>query len=241
MQEQKKESNTHQEDSVEIADLEALAKSDKTPPKAEKYRIRIDKDVFVVEESGMTGRQLLILAGKNPNNFDIFKFVKGNAKPQKIGLDVFVDFTQPGLERFVTLPKEQKDGSMRSDFSLLSEDAEFLTDKSLRWEALIENRLQWLILYDYPVPEGYNLKSTELALQIPPAYPAAQIDMVYFFPPLVRNSGKAIRALSHQKINGKTFQRWSRHRNPGEWRPGLDNVATHLLLVDNWLQNELKR
>ncbi len=242
MKEERKENNAHPEELVGIVDLEALAKSDKQAPKAAKYRIRIDKEFFIVEQSGMAGRELLALAGKSPTNFDIFRFARGNPKPQKIGLDEFVDFTQPGLERFVTLPKEQKDGrENRKKFSLPAEDAEFLNSKGLQWEALIENGLQWLIICEYPIPSGYTVETVELGLQISPAYPAAQIDMVYFCPHLVRSSGRPIYALSHQQIDGRIFQRWSRHRNPGEWRPGLDNLSTHLLLVENWLEKELKR
>jgi hypothetical protein len=43
-------------------------------------------------------------------------------------------------------------------------------------------------------------------------------------------------------LDGKQFQQWSRHRtgaNP--WRPGLDNVCTHLLLVNSWLEKELRK
>lgn len=242
MTEQNKESNPSAEDLVEIADLEALAKSDKRPPKAKKYRIRIDKEHFTVEKPGLTGRELLILAGKQPECYDIFLMIRKNPKPQKIGLDEFVDFTKPGIERFVTLPKEQKDGrGTRKAFSLSAEDVEFLDNKGLQWETLIENGLNWLILYGFPVPTGYNSEAVDIALQISPAYPATEIDMAYFNPQLVRISGRPISCISQQSIDGKIFQRWSRHRNPGEWRPGLDNISTHLILVENWLEKELKR
>lgn len=243
MSDEKTESSTHIEDSVDIVDLEALAKSDKKPPKAKRYRIRIDKEHFVVEKPGLTGRELLVLAGKQPECYDIFQIIRRNPKPQKIGLDEYVDFSHdPAIERFVTLPKEQKDGrGSRQNFSLPAEDAEFLDNKGLRWEALVENGLRWLIIYDHLVPEGYNVQLVEVALQIAPNYPAAEIDMAYFHPGLIKKSGRAIYALSQQQIDGKNFQRWSRHRNPGEWRPGLDNISTHLVLVENWLEKELKR
>lgn len=242
MQDQKKESNTHTEETVEIADLEALAKSDKPPHKAKKYRIRIDKEHFTVEKPGMTGRELLVLAGKQPECYDIFQIIRKNPKPQKIGLDEYVDFTTPGLERFVTLPKEQKDGrGTRQTFSLPAEDVEFLENKGLQWETLSENGLQWLIIHDYPVPEGYNTQAVQIALQIVPNYPVAEIDMAYFYPQLSKKNGKGIYALSQQSIDGKIFQRWSRHRQPGQWRPGLDNISTHLILVENWIEKELKR
>jgi hypothetical protein len=222
--------------------LETLAKSNKKPPKAKKYRIRIDKERFDVEKPGFTGKELLILAGKQPECYDIYQIIHGNPKPQKIALDQYVDFTCPGIERFVTLPREQKDGrGTRQQFLLPAEDAEFLNQKGLQWEALSESNINWLLLHDYPAPEGYQQQTVQIALLIPPNYPAAEIDMAYFFPQLTLNSGKAINALSHQSIDGKIFQRWSRHRNPGEWRPGFDNISTHLVLVENWLEKELKR
>jgi len=101
--------------------------------------------------------------------------------------------------------------------------------------------LNWVIIYNCPVPDGYNVQVVDIALLIPPMYPAAEIDMAYFHPQLSRNNGRPIAALSAQIIDSKTFQRWSRHRNPSDWRPGLDNLSTHLILVENWLENELKR
>ena len=242
MTEKNNEGNFSSEESVEIADLEALAKSENSPPKAKKYRIRIDKEHYLVEKAGLTGRELLVLAGKQPEGYDIFQMIHKNPKPQKIGLDEYVDFTCPGIERFVTLPKEQKDGrGTRKDFSLPAEDAAFLNNKGLQWEALVENGLNWVIIYDYPVLIGYNASLVEIGLQIPPSYPSTEIDMAYFYPQLTRNSGGVINALSQQLIDGKIFQRWSRHRNPGDWRPGFDDISTHLILVDNWLEKELKR
>ncbi len=242
MTEQNKENNSPAEELVEVADLEALAKSDKKPPKAKKYRIRIDKEHFIVEKPGLTGRELLILAGKDPACYDVFLMVRKNPKPQKIGPDEYVDFTRPGIERFVTLPKEQKDGrGTRKAFSLPAEDVEFLDSKGLLWETLAENGLKWLIIYDYPIPTGYNSSTVDLALQITPTYPTTEIDMAYFFPQLTRNSGRPISCITQQGIDGRVFQRWSRHRKPGDWRPGLDDVSTHLMLVENWLEKELTR
>lgn len=94
----------------EIIDLEEYAKTGRKPPKAKRYRIRIDKNHYVVEVSAMTGRELLNLAGKTPaTNFMISqKFQGGEAK--KLGYDEKADFTQSGLERFMTLPLDQTDG-----------------------------------------------------------------------------------------------------------------------------------
>ena len=80
------------------------------------------------------------------------------------------------------------------------------------------------------------------AIVIPPGYPDAQLDMVYFFPPLARADGGAIGALTPRRFDEKDWQQWSRHRtqqNP--WRPGEDDIAGHLMLVDYWLRRELPR
>ncbi len=80
------------------------------------------------------------------------------------------------------------------------------------------------------------------ALRIEPNYPDTQIDMVYFSPSFTRADNKAIKAVTAQNFDGKIWQQWSRHRtgkNP--WRPGVDDISTHLLLVDYWLKSELNK
>lgn len=95
----------------EIVDLEEFAKANRKPPRARRYRIRIDKQHFVVEAQCLTGRELLQLAGKTPpERFMISqKLCGGQAK--KIGLDEKADFTTPGVERFMTLPLDQTEGA----------------------------------------------------------------------------------------------------------------------------------
>lgn len=94
----------------EPVDLEALAKAGHKPPKAKRYKIRIDRQYHIVHVPHMTGRELLLLVGKTPpDQFMISqKFCHGQA--EKIGLDEVADFTTPGVERFMTLPLDQTDG-----------------------------------------------------------------------------------------------------------------------------------
>ena len=93
----------------ELVDLEEYATAGKKPPKAKSYRIRIDKTQYVVHVSSMTGRQLLELAQKLPvEQYEIRQRVHGQLL--LIALDDSVDFTQPGIERFVTLPLDPTEG-----------------------------------------------------------------------------------------------------------------------------------
>jgi hypothetical protein len=78
-------------------------------PKPVIFRIRIDRDDFEVPGPTITGRELLVLAGKTPiERYAVYSKVKGTT--ERIDLDQVVDLTRPGLERFVTLPLDQTEG-----------------------------------------------------------------------------------------------------------------------------------
>jgi hypothetical protein len=94
----------------ELVDLEECASNNRKPPKAKRYRIRIDGEKYVVSVPSMTGRELLELAGKlPPDKFMIVEKVRGQ-KPQRIGLDESVDFRKHGVEKFLTQPLGQTEG-----------------------------------------------------------------------------------------------------------------------------------
>jgi len=52
---------------IEIIDIEEHSKTHGgKPPKARRYKIRVDREKFTVEVPGMKGRDILTLAGKTP-------------------------------------------------------------------------------------------------------------------------------------------------------------------------------
>lgn len=128
------------------------------------------------------------------------------------------------------------------DFCLPEEDRQYLESKGLLWETVKDRNCQWVLINEFPIPEGYNVKTATAAISIPVGYPVAPLDMVYFYPALSRLDGKAIGATQATRIiRDKTYQMWSRHRtgeNP--WRPGLDDISSHLGLVEEWLAREFK-
>lgn len=129
---------------------------------------------------------------------------------------------------------------MRREFKLPVEDEAYLDSTGLAWETFIDGALRWLVLLDRPVPAGYSVPRANTGLLIQPGYSDTELDMVYFDPPVSRTDGGPIAALAAQQIQGKAWQRWSRHRTPqNPWRPGVDSVATHLVLVDHWLLKAL--
>lgn len=128
---------------------------------------------------------------------------------------------------------------MRRQFELLEEDLEFLENLGLPWESVVEGKVLWVLIHEYRLHPQYAQEQVSIAIHIPSGYPRAQLDMAYFFPAIQRVDGQPIGALAHRAIDGKTWQRWSRHRtgrNP--WRDGVDNISTHFALVENWLERE---
>ena len=95
---------------VEEEDLEAAAKAGRVPRKAKRYRLRVDRVHFVVADPKITGREILTLAGKVPTERFLLsqKFAGGRA--EKVDLNETIDLRKPGVERFMTVPKDQTEG-----------------------------------------------------------------------------------------------------------------------------------
>jgi hypothetical protein len=132
--------------------------------------------------------------------------------------------------------------TLRRQFDLLPEDESFLEEYSLPWETVVDGS-PWVLIHDFPTHEGYNHPRVTAAIRLETGYPAAELSMVYFFPALVRKDGKLIGATQAvQQIDGKGFQRWSRHRTPqNPWKAGQDNLGTHVILIEDWLAREFSK
>ena len=132
--------------------------------------------------------------------------------------------------------------SHRRQFDLLPEDEKFLEELGLPWETIVDGS-RWAIIHDFPTHEGYNVEKVTAAIRMETGYPAAALDMVYLHPPLARKDGKPIGATqASQALDGKQFQRWSRHRTAANpWRAGFDNLGTHICLVEDWLAREFQK
>lgn len=227
---------------VEVADLEEYATRGEPPPHCRSYRIRINGNHYVVHGQFITGREVLELAGLTPPEEYTLRVKLAGQRPKKVDLDEKVDLRTPGIEKFKALPKDQTEGlELRRMFHLPAEDAQFLEDYGLPWETITDGS-QWVLLHDFPTGKGYNHSKVTAAIRIETGYPHAALDMVYFFPALARLDGKAIGATQAiQQIEGKPFQRWSRHRtaqNP--WIIGQDNVGSHIILIEEWLAREFE-
>jgi hypothetical protein len=236
--------DTIEEVIIELVELEEHAKHHhgEPAPSARHYAFRVDKQRVVVDKPLIDGKQILAEVGKTPDKFKLYQHKRGH-QPVQIEAHQVVDLRTPGVERFTTMPKDTTegltDGEGRRDFRLPASDEDYLNSLSLQWETALDRNMRWVFIHGWRAPPGYNHAIVTLALLIPDNYSDAQIDMVYFRQHLARLDGRPIRNLSDQPICGATWQRWSRHRtNANPWRAGVDDIASHLGLIDDWLGRE---
>jgi hypothetical protein len=229
---------------AELVVIEEFAKRGEKPPHAKTYVIRIDKETYHVHKHNPTGEELLHLAGKNSTTYKLYQVFRGR-QPEPVAPHEHVDLRAHGIERFTTVPKDPKEGASaieapRRDFQLASHDIENLDNLGLPWETIRDPAgVLLLVISGWKLPAGYNVPTAQITLVIPQGYPDTQIDMAFFLPGLARADGKAINNLSFVNWTLGRFQQWSRHRTPAHpWRPGIDDVSTHLSLADDWLRRE---
>jgi hypothetical protein len=228
------------ENALESVDIEEYAKTNAPPPRAKKYIFRVDKQRLEVDDPIITGSEVLAKVGKSSQTHKLYQHKRGH-QPIPIGPTEQINLREPGVERFTTMPKDTTEGlERRQEFRLPEADNAYLNSLGLHWEAVMDGQSQWIIIYDWKIPSGYNHAQAKLALLIPGNYSDTQIDMVFFSEHLARVDKREIKNLSNLSICGASWQQWSRHRTSANpWRPGVDDVASHLALVDEWLRREL--
>ena len=173
----------------------------------------------------------------------IFFKVVGKAKCE-VSLTDVLDLETPGIEKLRLTPRNVDNGeaplASRRDFTLLDIDTAYLDRLQLKWETIIDTERRWLAIRNFPVPPGYTVAHTILALEIPSSYPGAAIYGFYAYPPLALESNRTIpKTQLRGTLLGLEFHGWSRHRGPSApWDPATDNVVTHIGLVEAALMKE---
>lgn len=213
--------------------------------RARTWKLNVQGVLLALHAPTIIVRQALLDAGFDPNQgWQIFLKIVGQSK-QPVELTTEIDLRTPGIEKLRLTPKEVNNGEAASEprrvFALLDADEAHLNRLGLVWETFIEAERRWLLLHDYPVPAGYTVDHTKLALEVPPTYPGAQIYGFYSYPLLALKSGREIdRTQMRGVILGLEFHGWSRNRGPSApWNTTTDNVITQLALVDAALSKEV--
>lgn len=121
--------------------------------------------------------------------------------------------------------------------SLPEADIAYLDEKGLKYEVASEGNMTCVVLQQYQLPEGYDRCESNLLLRLSPQYPDVQPDMWWFEPSVRLADGRTIQATDTvEQCLGRSWQRWSRHFSPGQWRSGIDCLESFLALIRKELE-----
>jgi hypothetical protein len=91
-------------------DVEKCAREGRSPPHADRYRVKIDHAYHVLDRRYVTARELLDLAGKKPaEKYELEKRMSGG-NYVALELDQRVDLGEPGIEVFESFPLDETEG-----------------------------------------------------------------------------------------------------------------------------------
>lgn len=190
-------------------------------------------------------KDALAQAGFDPNaNWIAILKRKGEARLQ-VALTDQIDLRLPSIEKLRLTPGQINNGEAHSApcraFRLLEKDETYLQRRGISWETFEEGGRRWLLLRKFVLPEGYNHAVVNIAVDVPLAYPRAEIDMFHCLPHLTLKSGGIIGETSGRTpIQDQTYQQWSRHLNgQTRWDPATDSVMTHIAVIESALLKEV--
>lgn len=200
------------------------------------YRFRVDKAIFETPKRYLTGAEILAIAGIDPVQVVLIRAMKGGARVPVEAAES-IDLADPGLERFFTMKAEHTNGleALSREFEMLPDDVTCLDNTGLEWEARLIGRERWIFLRRFQLPQGLVPSESDMGLRLSENYPMTQIDMAYFDPPLRHATQWDIPNLAMTAVGDASWQQWSRHRPEGSWRPGVDDLESHLAFVRHFL------
>lgn len=121
--------------------------------------------------------------------------------------------------------------------NLPESDADFLRDRGLAPQVVEEGGMTCVVFAGWPLPPGYNHPTADLLIRLQPGYPDLPPDMWWFAPALTLANGGAVEATQAHEVHlGRTWQRWSRHFQGGQWQSGIDGLESYLALIGRELE-----
>jgi hypothetical protein len=111
-------------------------------------------------------------------------------------------------------------------------DTMYLSERALSHQVSVDAQMTCVVLPNWRLPPGYDRDCADLLLRLPAGYPDIPPDMWWFYPAVHLATGQTIRAteVAEQHV-GRSWQRWSRHFNNGQWRSGIDGLESFLALI----------
>lgn len=121
--------------------------------------------------------------------------------------------------------------------TLPADDLKHLAERGIAYQIAFEANMTCVVFPRFALPPGYDRSESDLLLRLPAGYPDVPPDMWWFDPPVLLPGGRSVQATEcTERYLDRSWQRWSRHFNQGQWRSGLDCLETFLALVRKELQ-----
>jgi len=126
--------------------------------------------------------------------------------------------------------------------SLPENDTAFLAERNIDHEVIVEGGMTCVIFRAWPLSAGFDRESADLMLRLSPGYPDVNPDMWWFEPAVRLANGQTLPATEVVEQHfGRSWQRWSRHLNAGQWRSGVDGLESYLALIRQELERSVPK
>lgn len=210
------------------------------------WKLKVQDVVLTISTPTVVVREVLIEAGIDPDAGWTAAIKYVNAPREAVELDGIVDLTRKGIEKLWLRPANIQNGeqtpTLQRAFNLQDQDEIYLSQSALRLETIVEGGRRWAIIRGFSLPPGYREEMVDIAVEIPPTYPMAQLDMFYCYPALELETGVSIpQTQVRQNIEGRSYQRWSRHRQgTTSWNPAKDSIITHIAIILESITREVE-
>ena len=111
-------------------------------------------------------------------------------------------------------------------------DREYLERSGIAYRVFEADGMLNVELLDFPMPDGLNARSASVLFRLSANYPDTPPDMWWIIPHLTPVNGRTIPATEViETIDGRSWQRWSRHLDPTAWRSGIDGLESYVRLL----------
>ena len=111
-------------------------------------------------------------------------------------------------------------------------DRKHLLEKNIAHEIAVESGMTCVVFRRWRLPTGLDRDATDLLLRLRPGYPDIPPDMWWFSPAVHLANGSPLPSTNVVEwYLGRQWQRWSRHFTNGQWRSGIDGLASFLALI----------
>lgn len=116
----------------------------------------------------------------------------------------------------------------------------YLSERYVRHQIVVESNMMCLVISDWPLPGGFNRDAADLLIRLTAGYPDIAPDMWWFSPAVHLANGGALPATSvAETYLDRSWQRWSRHFDDGQWQSGIDGLESYFALIRQDLERSV--